>query len=222
MAFAVLFDMDGVIVDSNPYHKLAFQAFLKKYNRSLTDDELKTHVYGRTNQEGMPYIFQRALATTELTELADEKEALFRELYRADIRPVAGLVPFLQKLKGQRVPMAVGTSAPAANLDFVLNSLGIRSYFDALLDSASVSRGKPDPEIYLKAAAELRIPPSQCIVIEDSLAGVQAGLNAGAKVIGITTTHTTEELANTHRVIQNFEDLTVNQLEALWQLPKSS
>ena len=215
MAFAVLFDMDGVIVDSNPHHKLAFQAFLKKYNRSLTDDELKTHVYGRTNQEGMPYIFGRTLAAAELAALADEKEALFRKLYRADIRPVAGLVPFLQALKGRRVPMAVGTSAPSANLDFVLDSLDIRSYFDALLDSTFVSRGKPDPEIYLKAAAELGMPPSQCIVIEDSLAGVQAGLDAGAKVVGITTTHTAEELANTHLVIQNFEGLTVDQLEAL-------
>ncbi|MBC7923924.1 MAG: HAD family phosphatase [Ferruginibacter sp.] len=216
MAFAVLFDMDGVIVDSNPYHKLAFQAFLKKYNRSLTDDELKTHVYGRTNQEGMPYIFQRVLAAAELAALADEKEALFREMYQADIRPVAGLMPFLQMLQRRRVPMAVGTSAPGANLDFVLDSLGIRSYFGALLDSAFVTRGKPDPEIYLKAAAELGTPPNQCVVIEDSLAGVRAGLNAGAKVIGITTTHTAEELANTHLVIQSFEGLTVDQLEALW------
>src|SRR5689334_3474574 len=95
MTFAVLFDMDGVIVDSNPYHKLAFKEFLHQYNLSLTDDELKVHVYGRTNAEGMPYIFQRELSYDELTQRANEKEALFRKIYQQDIQPIRGLVPFL-------------------------------------------------------------------------------------------------------------------------------
>jgi beta-phosphoglucomutase len=215
MTFAILFDMDGVIVDSNPYHKLAFQAFLKQYNISLTDDELKVHVYGRTNQEGMPYIFKRELSPEELTERANEKEALFREIYKTDIQPVKGLIPFLQMLKAHGVKAAVGTSAPTANLDFIVDALDIRPYFDALIDSTGLSRGKPDPEIYLKAAGLLGIPPARCIVIEDSLAGVQAGVNAGMKVIGITTTHTAEELSNTHLIIRDFEGLTFEKLSKL-------
>jgi beta-phosphoglucomutase len=217
MTFAVLFDMDGVIVDSNPYHKLAFQTFLKQYNISLTDDELKAHVYGRTNQEGMPFIFQRELSTEELLERANEKEAMFRDIYQSDIAPVNGLVPFLQLLKANHVPAAVGTAAPTENLNFVLDALNLRTYFDALLDSTYVTRGKPDPEIYLKAAAKLGVEPANCIVIEDSLAGVMAGLDAGMKVIGITTTHTAEELSNTHLIITDFVGLTIDKLEALFK-----
>lgn len=215
MNFAVLFDMDGVIVDSNPYHKLAFQAFLKQYNISLTDDELKMHVYRRTNNEGMPYIFKRELPSEELLARANEKEAMFREIYQSDIKPIAGLIPFLQSLKANGVQIAVGTAAPTENLDFILDALKIRSYFDALLDSSFVTHGKPNPEIYLKAAAKVGMPADRCIVIEDSISGVLAGLNAGMKVIGITTTHTAEELNNTHLVIDNFEGLTVEKVQAL-------
>jgi beta-phosphoglucomutase family hydrolase len=216
MNFAVLFDMDGVIVDSNPFHKIAFEQFLARYQISLTDEELKAHVYGKTNKEGMPYIFKKELSSAELEERAEEKEALFREIYRKDIQPVKGLVPFLQMLKAQGIPTAVGTSAPTANLHFILDSLQLKPYFNALLDSTYVTHGKPDPEIYLKSARELGVEPKHCLVIEDSLAGVQAGLNAGMKVMGITTTHTAEELGNTHLIIQDFVGLTLNKLQALF------
>ncbi|TDH21482.1 HAD family phosphatase [Segetibacter sp. 3557_3] len=215
MNIAVLFDMDGVIVDSNPYHKKAFEQFFEEHEVSLSDEELKTHVYGRTNKEIMPYVFKDDYTPEKGEVWADEKEALFRDLYKSDIEPVKDLVPFLQQLRAANIKTAVGTSAPRANLDFVLDALAIREYFDALLDSTDVISGKPDPEIYLNSAQKLGIDPSACIVIEDSLAGVQAGLSAGMKVIGITTTHTPEELANTHLVIDDYEGLTVDRLLAL-------
>ena len=216
MNFVVLFDMDGVIVDSNPFHKIAFEQFLARYQISLTDEQLKAHVYGKTNKEAMPYIFKKELSPTELDERAEEKEAIFRGIYKKDIQPVEGLVPFLQMLKAQGVPTAVGTSAPTANLHFILDSLHLKPYFDALLDSTHVTHGKPDPEIYLKSAQELGVEPKHCLVIEDSLAGVQAGLNAGMKVMGITTTHTAEELSKTHLIIHNFVGLTTEKLQALF------
>jgi beta-phosphoglucomutase len=216
MTFAVLFDMDGMIVDSNPFHKIAFEQFLARYQISLTDEELKAHVYGKTNKEGMPYIFKKQLSPTELDERAEEKEAMFLDIYKQDIRPVEGLVPFLRILKAHGIPTAVGTSAPPANLHFILDSLQLKPYFDALLDSTYVTRGKPDPEIYLESARKLGVEPKRCLVIEDSLAGVQAGLNAGMKVIGITTTHTAEELSNTHLIIHSFVGLTVDKLQALF------
>jgi beta-phosphoglucomutase-like phosphatase (HAD superfamily) len=104
MNFAVLFDMDGVIVDSNPFHKIAFEQFLARYQISLTDEQLKVHVYGKTNKEAMPYIFKKGLSPTELDERAEEKEAMFREIYKQDIQPLEGLVPFLQMLKVQGIP----------------------------------------------------------------------------------------------------------------------
>lgn len=216
MELAVLFDMDGVIVDSNPYHKLAFEAFLKRHNVYLTDDELKTRVYGRTNPEIMRFIFKEDFTTQKGEEWADEKEAIFRELYK-EVSPVKGLVSFLQTLKSHKIKTAVGTSAPKLNLDFILEKTGLRQYFDALLHSSDVQHGKPHPEIYLKAATQLNTAPSRCIVIEDSLSGVKAGLNAGMKVIAITTTHTGPELSNAHLVIENFEGLTLEILLSLLQ-----
>jgi beta-phosphoglucomutase family hydrolase len=213
---AALFDMDGVLVDSNPYHKIAFQNFLKQHEITLTDDELATHVYGRTNKEIMPYIFGNAFKAEQSEKWAGEKESLFRELYKEDIRPVAGLVPFLEELKKAGIRMAVGTSAPIANLDFILDKINVRHYFDALLHSGDVTHGKPNPEIYLNAAARLGINPTSCVVFEDSLAGVRAGLNAGMKVIGITTTHSREELESAHLVINDFTELSVEQVLSLF------
>lgn len=204
--------MDGVIVDSNPYHKLAFQAFLTKHKVLLTNNELKTNVYGRTNNEIMRYIFQDNFTQEQSEIWADEKETIFRDLYKSEVSPIKGLESFLQMLKSERVKTAIGTSAPKANLDFVLNTINFRQYFDALLHSGDVKIGKPHPDIYLKAAAILNANPIECIVIEDSLAGVKAGLNAGMKVIGITTTQSDEELANAHLVIRDFENLTLKNL----------
>jgi beta-phosphoglucomutase len=218
MKIAILFDMDGVIVDSNPYHKLAFHAFLKQYNISLTDEELKTKVFGRTNKEIMSYIFKDEITLEQTENWANEKEAIFRDIYKSEIKAVNGLVPFLQSLKENGIATAVGTSAPLANLDFVLDVLRIRQYFDVLVHSKDVTHGKPDPEVYLKAAAKLGVEPGNCIVIEDSLPGVQAGLNAGMKVIGITTTHTPDELHSTHLVIRDFEELTIDKAHALLYL----
>jgi HAD superfamily hydrolase (TIGR01509 family) len=144
--------MDGVIVDSNPYHKLAFEAFLKRHDVFLTDEELKTHVYGRTNQEIMRFIFKDNFRSERSEVWADEKEALFRELYK-EVSPVKGLIPFLQNLRARNVKTAVGTSAPKLNLDFILEKINLRKYFHALLHSGDVQFGKPNPEIYLKAAA---------------------------------------------------------------------
>jgi beta-phosphoglucomutase len=214
MELAVLFDMDGVIVDSNPYHKLAFEAFLKRHDVFLTDDELKTRVYGRTNQEIMRFIFKENFSPERSEVWADEKEALFRKLYK-DVSPVKGLVSFLEKLKARNIKTAVGTSAPKLNLVFILEKIQLVSYFDALLHAADVQFGKPNPEIYLKAAGRLQTNPAHCIVIEDSLPGIQAGLDAGMKVIGITTTHTIAELAHAHLVIDDFESLTIEHLENL-------
>ncbi|MGK7390081.1 MAG: HAD family hydrolase [Candidatus Cyclobacteriaceae bacterium M2_1C_046] len=212
MQIAVLFDMDGVIVDSNPYHKLAFKAFLEQYNIELTDEELKTKVFGRTNKEIMTYIFKDDVTQKKTEMWANEKEAIFRDMYKQHIKPVKGLVPFLQNLKARGIATAIGTSAPLANLDFVLDTLNIRKYFNMLVHSADVTHGKPHPEVYLKAASKLRVKPAQCIVIEDSLPGVEAGLNAGMKIIGVTTTHKPEEMYQTHLIIENFEELNIEQL----------
>jgi beta-phosphoglucomutase len=212
--FAVIFDMDGVIVDTNPFHKKAIHQFCEKYGFQLTENELLNKVYGRTNRDWISNLFG-TLTSEKLEEYAGEKEHLFREIYAPYIHPVKGLLPFLDMLDKHRIPRAIATSAPRVNVDFVLARTGIGSYFTTILDERMVSRGKPDPEIYIKTAQALGLPNERCIVIEDSLSGVEAGQQSGSKVIGVTTTHTREELSHTDLVIDDFEQLTVEQLEEL-------
>ena len=203
---AFIFDMDGVIVDSNPYHKIALQQFCARHGYPLTEDQLLTRIYGRTNKEWLAQLFGQ-LSPSQLAVYGEEKESLFRALFEKDIRPVKGLISFLEALDTGGIPRAIGTSAPRSNVDFTLSRTGTGRFFSVILDESFVTRGKPDPEIYLSVAKALNLPPQRCIVIEDSLSGVAAGKAAGAKVIGITTTHTKGELASTDMVIDDFEGL---------------
>jgi beta-phosphoglucomutase len=213
-SFAVIFDMDGVIVHSNPYHKIALQQFARKYGYQLSEQELKEKVYGRTNKTWLTNLFGE-LSEDKLKEYADEKEALFRELYKDDIKPVKGIRNFLDLLVTNQIPKAIGTSAPYANVEFTLSKTNLENYFPIILDDTYVTNGKPDPEIYIKVAKALGLPNAQCIVIEDSLSGVTAGKKAGSKVIAITTTHSREELAEADLIIDDFDELTMNKLRQL-------
>jgi len=204
---AVIFDMDGVIIDSNPFHKISLRQFCEKYGYHLSDDELVSKIYGRTNKDWIANLFG-ALTKEELTNYGEEKEALFREIYKNDISALKGLPEFLKSLKEKNIPVAIGTSAPRSNVDFVLSHTGLGEYFSAILDESDVVKGKPDPEIYLKVAAKLGYEPTHCIVFEDSLSGVESARKAGAKVVGVATTHTFEELSHTDFVIEDFTDLT--------------
>jgi beta-phosphoglucomutase len=213
-SFAVIFDMDGVIVHSNPYHKIALQQFARKYGYQLSEQELKEKVYGRTNKTWLTNLFGE-LSEDKLKQYADEKEALFRDLYKDHIEPVKGLRNFLDFLVENEIPKAIGTSAPYANVEFTLSKTNLEKYFSIILDDTYVTNGKPDPEIYIKVAEALGKPNNQCIVIEDSLSGIIAGKKAGSKVIGITTTHSKVELAEADLVIDDFDELTVDKLRKL-------
>lgn len=205
-SFAVIFDMDGVIVDTNPFHKTSLKQFCEKYGYRLSDDELINRIYGRTNNDWIRNIFGE-LTKEKILELGEEKEEMFRTLYKDHIQALNGLEEFLKKLKAENIPVAIGTSAPRSNVDFILEHTGLEKYFDAILDQSHVENGKPNPEIYLKAAAALGFDPAKCIVFEDSLSGVEAGQRAGCKVVGVTTTHSPEELSHTDFIINDFVGL---------------
>lgn len=205
-SFAVIFDMDGVIVDTNSYHKISLKQFCEKYGYRLNEEDLISKIYGRTNNEWIRNIFG-PLPKEKILELGEEKEAMFRALYKDVIKPLSGLDSFLKELEDRSIPKAIGTSAPRSNVDFVLEHTHLRKYFTTILDQSDVEHGKPNPEIYLKVAKRLGFPPQQCIVFEDSLSGVESAQRAGAKVVGVTTTHSHEELAHTDLVIADFTGL---------------
>jgi beta-phosphoglucomutase len=198
---AFIFDMDGVIVDSNPQHRLAWEAFNHRYGLETTE-AMHQRMYGRRNDQIVRDFFGETLADDEVAARGFAKEALYREMIagRVDAMVLPGLRDFLEKYCGH--PKAVASNAEPANVDFLLDSAGLRPYFQVVLNGHQVSHPKPDPEIYLLAAELLGFPPAQCIVFEDSHSGVAAARAAGIPVIGISTTH--GYLPGTELTIDNF------------------
>lgn len=213
--FGVLFDMDGVIVDSLKHHVEASRMFAEKHGIHLSEKEIREKYFGRRNQDWMPELFGEKLTAGEIKDLADEKEAVFREIYEPEIKLLDGLFKLLQDLRAHDIPMIVGSSAPGENIKFVLEKTAIVNFFNGYLDDSQVSKGKPEPEIYIKAAKAIGLPPQRCIVIEDSAAGIEAGKRAGAKVIGITTTHPREKLPEADLMIDNFHELNYQKMRKL-------
>ena len=204
---AIIFDMDGVIIDNISYHIEALKQFLKQFGKEVTDEEFQNHYNGRTIQEVILGLKPGA-DHTEVMRLAEEKEKIYRDLYSADLAPTPGLMDFLSVAQKAGIKMAVATSAITANADFTLDGLNIRGYFDAVIDSTMVIKGKPDPQIYLKAAEELNISPENCVVLEDALAGIQSAKSAGMDVIGLYTSLKKEELPDGLLMkIKNFHEL---------------
>ena len=215
--WAALFDMDGVLIDNTSFHVNAWLQFAQKHGRLLTKEQYVENINGRISADAMAYVFQRPISPGELIVLTEEKEATYRELYRPHLQPAPGLLDFLTALKAQNVRLAVGTSAPESNVLFTLDGLPLRHYFDAVVDASMIHRGKPDPEIYLMAAERVGLKPADCVVFEDALAGIEAGLRAGMTVVALATTHTREELAGTGAalIVDDFTELTIDQVRAL-------
>lgn len=206
---ALIFDMDGVIVANNPFHKQAWDTFCKTHGHHLSEEELRQSIYGKTNHDVLTFLFGQ-LTEAEIKLYADQKEALYRELFLPHLAPVAGLMEFLPLASQQFEKLAIATSAPPSNIDFILDHLHIRPCFSLIIDETMVSRGKPDPEVYLITAKRLGILPEQCVVIEDSMSGVESAKRAGMKVVGITTTHSREELKakNVDWTVEDFIELS--------------
>lgn len=213
-SIALLFDMDGVIVDNHEFHLKSWLGFFEKHDIKISEEEYKAKINGRTMENIIPKLFGRDMSHEEIWEIGEEKEALYRELYRPHIKPTKGLITFLSEVVKQGILRTVSTSAPPANVDFTLKHTGLRSYFPTIIDSTMVTHGKPDPEVYLKSAEALGMEPSQCIVFEDAILGIQAGKNAGMKVVGVATTHSRQELESedTDLVIDDFCEFTLDKL----------
>lgn len=210
MKKAAIFDMDGTLVANSPVHIRAFEIFCARYG--VTDwREKLANGFGGQRRHHAAGDARGGDPRKGLAALADEKEAIYREIYAPDIRPVEGLKELLERLRAAGIPCAVGSSGCKANVDFVLDSCAIRPYFDAAISGDMVSRCKPDPEIYLTAAAALGVSPADCVIFEDARAGFEAARRAGAgRIVALTTTLPREELERepqADRIIDSFADI---------------
>ena len=215
--FAAIFDMDGTLIDNTPYHYKSWQALFKKHGKGkLSKETYYTEISGVPVFDSIKRIFGGEYDESGLKALFEEKEELYRELYAPYLSPVNGLENFLSGLKTAGIKMAMATSATVEDINFILNKIPIRDDFDAIVNSTMVNKPKPDPQIFLKAAETLNMPPANCVVFEDSLAGIKAANSAGMKVIAITTGHTAEELHPVNLVINDYCDLDAEKIAALF------
>jgi beta-phosphoglucomutase len=193
--------MDGVIVDSNPQHRLAWEAFNRRYGLETTE-AMHRFMYGRRNDQIVRGFFGEQLSEDEVAARGFAKEALYREMIgdRVESMIVPGLRDFLDRHR--EIPKAVASNAEPANVEFLLDRAGLRPYFRAVVDGHQVARPKPFPDVFLRAAELLGIPPAECLVFEDSHSGVEAALAAGMKIIGLRTTEV--NLPGAELTIDNF------------------
>jgi beta-phosphoglucomutase family hydrolase len=204
---AAIFDLDGTLIDNNSYHLQSWLQYLKDMNREMSEEEYKARVNGRTNKDVIEYIYQRQMDDEEAMKYAQEKEAIYRKLYAPHIKPVEGLLELLEKLRSLSIPMAIATSGIQVNIDFLFEHIPIRSYFDVIVNSAHITKGKPDPEIYIKTAELLKVSPADCLVFEDAVVGINSAKAAGMKVVGVLTTHTAAELSGADVLIKDFSEM---------------
>jgi beta-phosphoglucomutase len=198
---ALIFDMDGVLVDSNPVHREAWVRYNLRFGLETTE-AMHERMYGKRNDQIVRDFFGEALDAEEVHARGAAKEQLYREMIAGRIEEilVPGLRDFLKRYRA--VPKAIATNAEPANVNFLLDRAGLRPYFQVVVDGQQVTHPKPHPEVYLAAAERLGAAPADCIVLEDSHSGVEAGRAAGMRVIGIRTTH--GNLPGTEITVDNF------------------
>ncbi len=209
--------MDGTMVDNTPYHYRTWKVLFEKYGLGdLTSQTYYSEFSGVPVFDTVQRLFGDSRDNTALQQLVKEKETVYQDLYTKHAVPVNGLVELLTELKQAGVKLAIASSASIHDINFVLDRIHVRDYFDVIVDGSQVIKGKPSPEIFLKTAEHLQTLPENCAVIEDSIAGIKAGNAAGMKVIGITTGNTAEKLQPSALVINDFTELDVRGLSDLF------
>jgi len=201
---AVIFDLDGTLIDNNSFHLQAWRKYISNIGIKISEEEYKKNINGRTNKDAIEYIYGKKMTDEEALKYALEKESVYREIYEPHIKPVPGLLELLDHLDEKQLPMAIATSGIQVNIDFMFNNIPIEKYFKVIVNSTHISKGKPDPEIYIKTASLLNVPPKNCLVFEDATVGVTAAKAAGMKVTAITTTQSDEELSNADIIISDY------------------
>lgn len=212
----VIFDMDGVIVDTLEAHVASWGEFLRREGIDRDGRSFVMETFGRGNSEVLGSMFPHIQDPAILEAKSDAKEALFVEALLGGAAPLMpGIHDWLEQLKAENVPTAVATSAPRRNMDAVLDYFNIREFFQAFASGDEVVKSKPAPDIFLLAAERLAIPANRTLVYEDSMHGIRSATAAGAAVAGVASTHSFEELLpHCHVVIGDFTGETLSRASA--------
>lgn len=219
MVYAVIFDMDGVVIDSNPYHKIGWTRFLNSKGVEVNEEIFKNLIFGTTGDEALKILLQKDLTQEEIDIYSYEIDAEYRNtiMQLSCINPVTGLVEFLKSIKLSGYKIALATSAPSENVYLILNKLCISEFFDLIVDKTDILRGKPNPEIYNTTVHKLSVDKGNCVVFEDSISGIMSAKGAGITVIGVETSHSKDELiqAGASLTIPDFTGMSISGITEL-------
>jgi beta-phosphoglucomutase len=209
----VLWDLDGVLVDTGEFHFQAWSGLLPEYGVPFTR-ELFRATFGMNNAGVLSTLLGQRLTPELLAEISDRKEQRFREAIRGRTQPLPGVLAWLERLKATGLRQAIASSAPSANIDALVDELGLRAYFEAIVSGFDLP-GKPDPAVFLKAARLIGVPPKQCVVVEDAVAGVEAARRAGMKCVAVATTNAAHTLEAADVVVERLDALPLDTFQCL-------
>jgi HAD superfamily hydrolase (TIGR01509 family) len=205
--------MDGVLVDTGGAHYQSWVDVLSEYDIPFSHKFFR-ETFGMNNAGILSILLGDKLTLDLLAEIADRKEYLFREAVRGTVEPMPGVVPWLERLKEAGFLQGIASSAPVANIDTLVDELGLRPCFKAIVSGVDLP-GKPEPVLFLKVAGMLKVPPDHCVVVEDAVAGVEAAKRAGMSCIAVTTTSPASALGAADIVVDRLDDLPVDTFQKL-------
>ncbi len=211
----VIWDMDGVLVDTGDYHFQSWMEVLPKYDIPF-DRRTFNETFGMNNRGILKKLMRVRFNDDLAQKISDEKEAAFRELLKGNVQLLPGVKPLLEAIHRAGIPQAIGSSGPPANIAAIVDAVQIRVYFKALVSAANMP-SKPDPTVFLTAAERIESPPGGCIVLEDGLSGVEAAHRAQMKCIAVTTTHPAGALKEADLVVDSLEELGLDDLKAVME-----
>ena len=214
-SLGIIFDWDGVIIDSHDQHELSWKKLADENNKELPNNFFK-ETFGMRNEFIIPNYFADWIGDEgedKIKNLADRKEEIYRRIIiDSGINPLPGVNKLLESLKDKNIPCSIGSSTPTKNIETVIELIGLSNHFNAITAAEDVSKGKPDPEVFLKAAEKINIDPDNCIVIEDAHVGIDAGLAANMNVVAVATTHQLDQLNKAHLAVESLEQIDIEDL----------
>jgi beta-phosphoglucomutase len=211
--------MDGVLVDSNPFHLDKWIAFLGERAIPFDREKLPAQIFGQRNDTVFRRFLGEHLSRAETRIMSEELEARFREVFRPHAKPLPGLLSLMEECVKAGVPLGVASSAIRKNVEFVVEALGIARYLQTVISGDEISRAKPDPEIYLLAAQRLGVDPANAVAFEDSFVGIEAVRSAGMKCVAVASSFSVECLraeTKADSVLRSFEETTLGALRQLF------
>ena len=222
LPYALIFDMDGVLVDNTPVQARAFQLLFRDLGLTTNARQLLKRLNGMPAPDILKTVFRHPVPKKQLEEYAAQRELLYRTLYWSQRRELPGLTAFLRAARAAGHPIGLGTGSGSATISYIVDHLKLRSLFDAIVGADDVPRGKPHPDTYLATAARLGVKPENCIVFEDAVLGEQAAYRAGMRCVAVATTLKAADFQAPLTVIKDFTALThARLLELLAEQPEA-